>query len=136
MLVGGHGRSCASGIPQAACHRELPCLCRAITQDQEASFTPKTIPVPTILIVDHDRGFLDMLRRLLVDAGYQVITATHGHAALAEFQAQRPDLVVLEWQLPGLDGIAVIRRIRETDATPILMRLARAAIEYRRTARD
>ncbi len=62
-----------------------------------------------------------MLRRFLVDAGYQVITATDGHAALAEFQAQRPDVVVLEWQLPGLDGIGVIRRIRETDATPILM---------------
>ena len=92
--------------------------------------------MPTILIVDNDRGSLDMLRGLLVDAGYQVVTATDGHAALAEFQAQRPDAVVLEWQLSGLDGIAVIRRIRETDATPILMLAARAALEDRVTALD
>ena len=97
---------------------------------------PEDYSVPTILIVDHDRRFLDILRRFLVDAGYQVITATDGHAALAEFQAQRPDVVVLEWQLPGLDRIAVIRRIRETDATPILMLAARATIEDRVTALD
>jgi DNA-binding response OmpR family regulator len=92
--------------------------------------------MPTIVIVDNDRAFIDTLRRLLVDAGYQVITATDGHAALAAFHARRPDVVVLEWQIPGLDGLTLIRRIRELAATPILMLTTRAAIGDRVTALD
>lgn len=85
----------------------------------------------TVLIVDDDRKIIDMLRRTLAYEGYHVITATDGHQALLQAQTQRPDVVILDWLMPGLDGIEVARRLREADGTPILMLTARDAIEDR-----
>ncbi len=61
----------------------------------------------TVLIVDDDRKVLAMLRRTLTYDGYTVVTADSGQAALQVAQEQRPDLVVLDWRMPGLDGIEV-----------------------------
>ena len=85
----------------------------------------------TVLIADDDRKIIDMLRRTLAYEGYHVITAADGREALAQAQAHRPDVVVLDWLMPGLDGVAVAQRIREADATPILMLTAKDAIEDR-----
>lgn len=85
----------------------------------------------TVLIADDDRKIIDMLRRTLAYEGYHVVTAADGREALAKAQAHRPDVVVLDWLMPGLDGIEVARRLREADATPILMLTARDAIEDR-----
>ena len=85
----------------------------------------------TVLIADDDRKIIDMLRRTLAYEGYHVITAADGLEALAQAQAQRPDVVILDWLMPGLDGIEVARRIREADSIPILMLTARDAIEDR-----
>lgn len=85
----------------------------------------------TILVVDDDPKLVDMLRRTLVYDGYQVITAANGSEALAKAQSHRPDAVVLDWLMPGLDGIEVAKRIRSADSTPILMLTARDAIEHR-----
>lgn len=85
----------------------------------------------TVLIVDDDRKIIDMLRRTLAYEGYHVITATDGHQALLQAQTQRPDVVILDWLMPGLDGIEVARRLREADGTPILMLTARDAVEDR-----
>lgn len=85
----------------------------------------------TVLIVDDDRKIIDMLRRTLAYEGYHVITATDGHQALVQAQTQRPDVVILDWLMPGLDGIEVARRLREADGTPILMLTARDAVEDR-----
>jgi two-component system, OmpR family, response regulator MprA len=90
----------------------------------------------TILIVDDDRKITDMLRRTLAYEGYQVFTAANGHDALAQAQAHRPDLVVLDWLMPGLDGIEVARRLRAADNTLILMLTARDAVEDRVTGLD
>ena len=90
----------------------------------------------TILIVDDDRKIADMLRRTLVYEGYHVVTAADGREALATAQAQRPDLVVLDWLMPGLDGLEVARRMREADDTPILMLTARDTVEDRVTGLD
>ncbi len=92
--------------------------------------------MPTILIADDDRKITDMLRRTLAYEGYQVVTAADGHEALAKAQAQRPDLVVLDWMMPGLDGLEVARRIRSAEATPILMLTARDAVEDRVSGLD
>ncbi|MBF8283405.1 MAG: response regulator, partial [Anaerolineales bacterium] len=81
----------------------------------------------TILIVDDDRKITDMLRRTLAYEGYHVATAADGHAALAIAQTQQPDLVVLDWLMPGLDGIEVAKRMRAAGDTPILMLTARDA---------
>jgi len=85
----------------------------------------------TILIVDDDRKIIDMLRRTLAYEGYRVLTAADGIEALSRAQADRPDLVVLDWLMPGLDGIEVARRLRAAGDTPILMLTARDAIENR-----
>jgi two-component system response regulator MprA len=84
-----------------------------------------------ILVVDDDRRITDMLRRTLAYEGYHVATAADGGEALAKAQAQRPDLVVLDWLMPGMDGIEVARRIRAADDTLILMLTARDAVEDR-----
>lgn len=90
----------------------------------------------SILVVDDDRKITDMLRRTLAYEGYQVFTAADGDEALAQAQAQRPDLVVLDWLMPGLDGIEVARRLRAADDTLILMLTARDAVEDRVTGLD
>ncbi len=87
--------------------------------------------MPTILIADDDHKITDMLRRTLTYEGYSVVTAADGQEALDQAQAHRPDLVVLDWMMPKLDGIEVARRLRAVDTTPILMLTARDAIEDR-----
>src|SRR5437763_13701237 len=87
--------------------------------------------MPTILVADDDRTLTDMLRRTLTYEGYHVLTAADGPEALAQAQAHHPDLVVLDWLMPGLDGLEVARRLRTADGTPILMLTARDAVEDR-----
>lgn len=87
--------------------------------------------MPTVLIVDDDRKITDMLRRTLTYEGYRAVTAADGDEALAKAETERPDLVVLDWLMPGLDGIEVAQRLRAGSDTPILMLTARDAIEDR-----
>jgi len=86
----------------------------------------------TVLIVDDDQKLLKMLRRTLVYEGFDVVTAADGHEALAQVDAHRPDVIVLDWLMPGLDGLGVMERLRAAqDETMILMLTARDAIEDR-----
>ncbi len=85
----------------------------------------------TILVADDERKITDMLRRTLAYEGYHVITAANGREALAQAWSQRPDIIVLDWMMPDLDGIEVARRIRENGPTPILMLTARDTIDDR-----
>jgi len=73
------------------------------------------------LIVDDDRVLADVLAFTLRREGFEVIQAFDGEAALQRWQEERPDLVVLDVNLPRLDGFAVCRRIRELSDTPILL---------------
>ena len=91
----------------------------------------------TVLIVDDDQKLLNMLRRTLSYEGFQVLTAADGNAALAQAQQHRPDVIVLDWMLPGLDGIGVMNQLRAADdKTLILMLTARDAVEDRVTGLD
>jgi two-component system response regulator MprA len=73
-----------------------------------------------------------MLQRTLAYEGFQVRSAANGYEALSELQAHRPDVVVLDWLMPGLDGLGVIERMRASgDKTLVLMLTARDAIEKR-----
>jgi two-component system, OmpR family, response regulator MprA len=86
----------------------------------------------TVLIVDDDAKLLKMLQRTLMYEGFHVLSATNGNEALAEVQAHRPDVVVLDWLMPGLDGLGVVERLRAAgDQTLILMLTARDAVEHR-----
>jgi two-component system response regulator MprA len=85
-----------------------------------------------ILVVDDDQKLLNMLRRTLTYEGFHVSTAADGNAALAQVPAQRPDVIVLDWLMPGLDGIRVMKQLRAADdKTLILMLTARDAVENR-----
>jgi two-component system response regulator MprA len=73
-----------------------------------------------------------MLRRTLTYEGFDVVTATNGYDALVQVEARRPDVIVLDWLMPQLDGIGVIDRLRSTDDdTMVLMLTARDAVEDR-----
>ena len=86
----------------------------------------------TVLVVDDDEKLLKMLRRTLVYEGFDVVTATDGREALAQVDTYQPDVIVLDWLMPGLDGLGVIDRLRAAhDQTMVLMLTARDAIEDR-----
>jgi two-component system response regulator MprA len=86
----------------------------------------------TVLIVDDDQRLLKMLQRTLVYEGLEVLTASNGLEALDCVRSGRPDLLVLDWMMPHMSGIEVLRRLRaEQDRTPILMLTARDAIQDR-----
>jgi DNA-binding response OmpR family regulator len=73
------------------------------------------------LIVDDDRVLADVLAFTLRREGYQVIQAHDGAAALERWSEEQPDLIVLDVNLPKLDGFAVCQRIREQADTPIVL---------------
>ena len=86
----------------------------------------------TVLIVDDDPKLLKMLQRTLAYEGFRVLSATNGNEALTQIQAHRPDVVVLDWLMPGLDGIGVVEHLRTAgDKTLVLMLTARDAVEHR-----
>jgi DNA-binding response OmpR family regulator len=75
-----------------------------------------------VLVVDDDPTVSDVVRRYLELAGFEATMAADGLSALAAAQARRPDLVVLDLMLPGLDGLEVCRRLRRDDAElPVIM---------------
>jgi len=76
----------------------------------------------SILVVDDDPTVSDVVRRYLERAGYAVTLSADGHDALAAYERNRPDLVVLDLMLPGLDGLEVCRRLRSSaSGVPIVM---------------
>ncbi len=80
-----------------------------------------------ILVVDDDAKILQLVRTYLKREGFPVITASDGRSALAAVRESRPRLVVLDVMLPELDGIAVLRAVRESSNIPTLMLSARGA---------
>ena len=85
-----------------------------------------------ILVVDDDQKLLNMLRRTLAYEGFHVSTAIDGNAALAQMQTLRPDMIVLDWMMPGLDGIGMMKQLHAADnQTLVLMLTARDAVEDR-----
>jgi DNA-binding response OmpR family regulator len=79
----------------------------------------------TILIVDDEPRIVDLARDYLEHAGFSVVVARDGEAALETARRDRPDLVVLDLGLPGLDGLDVTRELRREGSVPIVMLTAR-----------
>ncbi len=80
----------------------------------------------TVLVVDDEPSIRDIVRRYLEAEGLRVVEAADGETALRLFAEQRPNVVVLDVGLPLVDGIDVLRQVRATSATPVLMLSARA----------
>jgi two-component system response regulator MprA len=88
--------------------------------------------MPTVLIVDDDERLLRMLRRTLNYEGLDVLAATNGRQALELLHERQPDVVILDWLMPEMSGMQVIRQLRrEQDQTMVLMLTARDAIQNR-----
>jgi two-component system response regulator MprA len=99
---------------------------------QEAFRSPDETGGVRILVVDDEPAVRAALERALGLDGFEVGIAEDGHDALRAVQRERPELVVLDVLMPGLDGIAVCRRLRrDGDRTPILMLTARDAVSDR-----
>jgi DNA-binding response OmpR family regulator len=79
----------------------------------------------TILVVDDERKIAHLVRDYLENAGFRVVVAYDGKVAMAQFRHEQPDLVVLDLNLPEMDGIDVARAIRRERNTPIIMLTAR-----------
>ena len=80
--------------------------------------SPKKV---TVLAVDDDIRILRMMERILELENYRVLKASDGESALDIFVGENPDVVLLDVMMPGMDGYAVCRRIREFSYVPIIM---------------
>ena len=83
-------------------------------------------PMPKVLVVDDEMKIARLVRDYLSEAGFDVVLASSGPAAVATVRSQRPDLVVLDLGLPGMDGYDVTRAIRSGSGIPIIMLTARS----------
>lgn len=75
-----------------------------------------------ILVVDDEENVRELYREELAEEGYEVELAADGAEAIAKFEASLPDLVTLDVKMPGMDGIEVLRRMRERNpSVPIVL---------------
>ncbi|MBQ3076676.1 MAG: response regulator transcription factor [Clostridia bacterium] len=74
-----------------------------------------------LLVCDDDKNICELLRLYLVKEGYSVVLAQDGNQALALFASEKPDMVLLDIMMPGMDGWTVCREIRKTSDCPIIM---------------
>ncbi len=80
----------------------------------------------TILLVEDTLDLAQVIMRELTVNGYHVLHAGDGWEALHLHASEQPALVILDWMLPGLDGLEVLRRLRQSAPTPVLMLTARS----------
>ena len=80
-----------------------------------------------ILVVDDEPPIVRLVRAKLSSDGYAVITASGGEAALRNLDDERPDLIVLDLMMPGMDGFETLRRVRQDSQIPVIMLTARAS---------
>ncbi|MEW4353621.1 response regulator YycF [Streptococcus pneumoniae] len=74
-----------------------------------------------ILVVDDEKPISDIIKFNMVKEGYEVITAFNGREALELFEAERPDILILDLMLPEIDGLEVAKTIRKTSNVPIIV---------------
>jgi two-component system response regulator MtrA len=82
---------------------------------------------PRILVIEDDPDTEQMLAMILSSEGYDILPARNGPLGLELLRKMGPDLVILDWMLPGMDGIEVCKRAREFTSVPIIMLTAKTA---------
>lgn len=80
----------------------------------------------TIVVAEDERDLNNLVRRHLEDEGHRVVQVFDGAEAVLAVQRERPDLLLLDWMMPKLDGLEVCRRVRRDSIVPILMLTARS----------
>jgi len=81
----------------------------------------ETKDVHSILIIDDDIELTELISQFLTQNGYKVNVVNHGSNAIASIDSQRPDLIILDLMLPGVDGLTICKQIRPNFAGPIIM---------------
>jgi len=115
---------------------QAPPAAEALPADKPAA---PAVPPARILIVDDEPFNVDLLEQQLAEQGYRTIVATDGAQALERLAAEAPDLVLLDWMMPGMDGLEVLRRMRAEPrwaAVPVIMLTARGSTEDKVRALD
>ena len=84
-----------------------------------------------ILVVDDEPMVVQSVRTYLEAAHFEVLSAYDGREAISQFDAHQPDLIILDWMLPEIDGLTVAERIRRESSVPIIMLTARIDEEDR-----
>ena len=107
------------------------CLCGSLKATIVVYSSQRRIMNERILIIEDDPAILKLLQRGLIYEGYQVDIATDGRSGLNLARDRHPDLVILDWMLPGMDGLEVCRRLRMGGSLPILMLTAKDTIQDR-----
>src|SRR5437870_3456661 len=80
-----------------------------------------------VLVIEDDPDTQQMLTVILRSEGYDVLAAGNGSLGLELLRKMGPDLVVLDWMLPGMDGIEVLQRAREFSSVPVIMLTAKTS---------
>ena len=93
-------------------------------------------PRPSIVVVEDDPQIRRFLRTVLPSEGFDVHEAETGERGLVEAATRKPDLVILDLGLPDLDGVAVVRRLREWSAVPVIVLSARTREQDKIAALD
>lgn len=88
-------------------------------------------PSRSVLVVDDEPTVLEVVGRFLERDGYRTSFAADGHDAIERVASEDPDLVILDIALPGLDGLGVLRRIRQSRSTPVIVLSATGAVNDR-----
>ena len=82
-----------------------------------------------ILVIEDEQDMLDMVVTVLSAAGHTVSTCTNGSEAMDKFHSAKPDVVILDWQLPGKDGLEILQEMVAISQTPVIMASAKTNIE-------
>jgi len=79
-----------------------------------------------IVLVDDEPEILTLVRDYLSREGFTVLTAINGNEGIGLIEREKPDLVLLDWMLPGMSGLEMCKRLRETSTIPIIMLTAKS----------
>ena len=93
-----------------------------------------TTPVKTILIADDEEDLRLLVQVTLENPSYQILTAVDGCSAVEAISSHIPDLLILDWMMPGLNGCEVVQKLRQRSDTakiPIVMLSAKDGLEAR-----
>jgi len=85
----------------------------------------RTIEMATVLLVEDAKELAELILKELREAGFQTLYAPDGTTALKIFRDSHADLIILDWMLPDMNGLEVLRRIRGSSGIPVLMLTAR-----------
>lgn len=94
------------------------------------------MPMLKVLLVEDDADARDALALLLTESGYDLATAADGTAAVTTAAEFRPDVVVCDWLLPGIDGVTAVRAIQSDRVPPVIFVTAHSVADLRAQTQD